>query len=189
MPVYFVKQKRNAMLETLLSQLPDAFDLMARVMRVGQTMSQAFRSVSEEFLPPISSEFAICSEQQNLGIPPETALRDLAQRNGLLELKILVVGILVQEQTGGNLADTLDKLSGVIRDRYKMRGVIKALTAEGRMQAMVLLGMPPGLFLMMLFMNRPYALQLLDHPALILATLASEAFGGLWIRSIVNFEI
>jgi tight adherence protein B len=189
LPVFFIKKKRDARLEKLLSQLPDAFDLMARVIRAGQTMSQAFRSVSDEFPAPISSEFAVCFEQQNLGIPPETALRDLAQRTGLLELKILVVAIVVQEQTGGNLADMLDKLSGVIRERYRMRGVIKTLTAEGRMQAALLLGLPPALFLMMLFMNRPYALELFDHPILIVITLISEAIGGLWIRSIVNFEI
>ena len=152
-------------------------------------MTQAFRSVSDEFPQPISGEFAVCFEQQNLGIPPDTALRDLAQRTGLLELKILVVGVIVQEQTGGNLADMLDKLSTVIRERYQMRGLIKTLTAEGRMQAALLLGLPPALFLMMLFMNRPYALELFDHPILILITVISEAIGGLWIRSIVNFEI
>jgi tight adherence protein B len=189
MPVYFVKKKRDARLEKLLSQLPDAFDLMARVMRAGQTMTQAFRSVSDEFPEPISGEFAVCYEQQNLGIPPDTALRDLAQRTGLLELKILVVGVIVQEQTGGNLADMLDKLSTVIRERFQMRGLIKTLTAEGRLQAALLLGLPPALFLMMLFMNRPYALELFDHPILILITVVSEAIGGLWIRSIVNFDI
>ena len=96
---------------------------------------------------PISTEFAVCFEQQNLGIDSETSLRDLAQRTGLLELKILVVGVIVQEQTGGNLADMLDKLSAVIRERYRLRGVIKTLTAEGRMQATLLLGLPPALLL------------------------------------------
>ena len=188
-PVFFVKKCRANRLEKLLSQLPDSFDLMARVIRAGQTMTQAFRSVADEFEAPISSEFALCFEQQNLGIPPETALRDLAVRTGLLELKILVVGVIVQEQTGGNLADMLDKLSGVIRERYRLRGVVKTLTAEGKMQAAILLGLPPGLFLMMLMMNRPYALELFDHPILIVITLISETFGWLWIRSIVNFSM
>ena len=188
-PVYFVKKRRDARLEKLLSQLPDAFELMSRVIRAGQTMTQAFRSVADEFPPPISGEFDICYEQQNLGIPPETALRDLAERTGLLELKILVVGIVVQEQTGGNIADMLDKLSGIIRERYRLRGVVKTLTAEGRMQAALLIGLAPALFLMMLVMNRPYALELFEHPILITLTLFSEAIGWLWIRSIVNFSI
>ena len=103
--------KRNARLEKLLSQLPDAFDLMARVIRAGQTMSQALQAVADEFAQPIAAEFAYCYEQQNLGLPPETALRDLARRTGLLEIKIFVLALLVQQQTGGNLAELLDKLS------------------------------------------------------------------------------
>jgi tight adherence protein B len=187
-PVFYVNMKRNARLEKLLSQLPDAFDLMSRVIRAGQTMSQGLLAVADEFSPPIAGEFAFCYEQQNLGLAPETALRELARRTGLLELKIFVLAMLIQQQTGGNLAELLDKLSNIIRERYKMRGKIKALTAEGRIQAMVLLGLPPFMFLLMLAMNRSYAGVLLDHPALIWATLISESMGALWIRKIVNFD-
>ena len=130
---------------------------MGRVIRAGQTMSQALQAVADEFPPPIAGEFAYCYEQQNLGLPPEAALRDLARRTGLLEIKIFVLALLVQQQTGGNLAELLDKLSDVIRERYQIRGKIKALTAEGRMQAIVLLALPPALFLIMLVMNRDYA--------------------------------
>jgi tight adherence protein B len=189
LPIFYVNLKRKRRSAKLLSQLPDAFDLMSRVIRAGQTMSQALQAVAEEFSPPIASEFAFCFEQQNLGLPPETALRELARRTGLLELKIFVLAMLVQQQTGGNLAELLDKLSNIIRERYKLRGKIQALTAEGRMQAVVLLALPPGLFLLMLCMNRTYAGILLEHPTLIWTTLITEAFGGLWIRKIVNFEI
>jgi tight adherence protein B len=188
LPIFFVNFKRNARSEKLLSQLPDAFDLMSRVIRAGQTMSQGLQAVADEFSPPIAGEFAFCYEQQNLGLPPETALRELARRTGLLELKIFVLAMLVQQQTGGNLAELLDKLSLIIRERYKLRGKIQSLTAEGRMQAMVLLGLPPGLFLIMLVLNRSYASVLLEHPSLIWATLISELLGGLWIRKIVNFD-
>jgi tight adherence protein B len=188
LPIFYVNLKRNWRSEKLLSQLPDAFDLMSRVIRAGQTMSQALQAVADEFAPPIAGEFAFCYEQQNLGLSPETALRELARRTGLLELKIFVLALLVQQQTGGNLAELLDKLSHIIRERYKLRGKIQTLTAEGRMQAMVLLGLPPGLFLLMLFMNRSYAGVLLEHPTLIWATLITEAIGGLWIRKIVNFD-
>jgi len=187
-PIFFVWFKRNARSEKLLSQLSDAFDLMSRVIRAGQTMSQGLQAVADEFSPPIATEFAFCFEQQNLGLAPETALRELARRTGLLELKIFVLAMLVQQQTGGNLAELLDKLSHIIRERYKLRGKIQALTAEGRMQAMVLLGLPPGLFLFMLVMNRSYAGILLEHPSLIWTTVISETIGGLWIRKIVNFD-
>lgn len=187
-PIFFVNFKRNARSEKLLSQLPDAFDLMSRVIRAGQTMSQGLQAVADEFSPPIAGEFAFCYEQQNLGLAPETALRELARRTGLLELKIFVLAMLVQQQTGGNLAELLDKLSHIIRERYKLRGKIRALTAEGRLQAMVLLGLPPFMFLLMLTMNRSYAGVLLENPTLIWTTLISETIGGLWIRKIVNFD-
>ncbi len=105
-------------------------------------MAQALQAVADEFAPPIAGEFAYCYEQQNLGLSPETAMRELARRTGLLEVKIFVTAVLVQQQTGGNLAEMLDKLSSIIRERYQLRGKIKTLTAEGRIQGIILLGLP-----------------------------------------------
>jgi tight adherence protein B len=187
-PVFYVRTKRKARLEKLLSQLPDAFDLMGRVIRAGQSMSQGMLAVANEFQQPIRGEFSLCYEQQNLGISAEDALRDLARRTGLLEIKIFVLAVLVQQQTGGNLAELLDKLAAMIRDRYRIRGMIKALTAEGRLQALILLGLPPGIFLIMLVMNRTYGQELLVYPGLLVGTLAFEGLGALWIRKIVNFD-
>jgi tight adherence protein B len=188
LPLIYVLLKRRSRLNRLMAQLPDAFDLMARVIRAGQTMSQALQAVSDEFDPPLSGEFAYCFEQQNLGLSPELALRDLARRTGLLEIKIFVLAVLVQQQTGGNLAELLDKLAGVIRERFRVRGKVKALTAEGRIQAAVLLAMPPAMFLIILLLNRSYAQLLLDHPGLLVGILVTETLGALWIRKIVNFE-
>ncbi len=187
-PLLYVQIKRKARTEKLLSQLPDAFDLMGRIVRAGQTMSQALQAVADEFAQPIASEFSYCYEQQNLGLSPEVALRDLARRTGLLEIKIFVTAMLVQQQTGGNLAEMLDKLSAIIRQRYRTRGQIKALTAEGRFQAVVLLALPVVMFLIFLVLNPAYESELLKHPSLIAATLVCEGLGGLWIRKIVNFD-
>src|SRR4051794_24911874 len=187
-PLLYVQRRRKARLEKMLAQLPDTFELMARIIRAGQTMSQALQAVADEFDRPISAEFAYCYEQQNLGLPPEVALRDLARRTGLLEIKIFVLGMLVQQQTGGNLAELLEKLSGVVRDRYRIQGKIKALTAEGRMQGLVLLILPVALFLIMLAMNREFTGVLLEYPIILMAIGVSEALGALWIRKIVNFD-
>jgi tight adherence protein B len=187
-PIFYVNRRRNQRLDKLLSQLPDSFDLMARIIRAGQTMAQAVQAVADEFSPPIAGEFAFCYEQQNLGLAPETALRELARRTGLLELKIFVVAVVVQQQTGGNLAELLDKLSTLIRERERMRGKIKALTAEGRFQSIILLALPPGVFLMMMLLNREYGNILLENPILIWIMLISETIGALWIRKIVNFD-
>lgn len=187
-PLLYVNYKRKIRLEQLLAQLPDAFELMSRVVRAGQTLSQALQAVADEFQPPIAVEFSYCFEQQNLGLPPDLAMRDLARRTGLLEVKIFVLALLVQQQTGGNLAELLDKLATLIRERFRIRGTIKTVTAEGRMQAIVLLGLPPALFLMMLFLNREYASVLIEYPNIIVGTLVCEAIGALWIRNIINFD-
>src|SRR5207245_7584827 len=102
-PYVYVSVRQKMRLQKLMNQLPDAFDLMARVIRAGQTMSQAMLAVADEFEKPVSAEFSLCYEQMNLGLPPEVAVRDLAQRTGVLGLKIFVLAAIVQLQTGGNL--------------------------------------------------------------------------------------
>jgi tight adherence protein B len=187
-PFVYVYAKRRSRMDKMMNQLPDAFELMSRVIRAGQTMSQSIQAVADDFDAPLAAEFAYCYEQQNLGLAPEVSLRDLARRTGLLEIKIFVLALLVQQQTGGNLAELLDKLSHVIRERSKIRGKIRSLTAEGRFQAIVLLALPPVMFGVMWFFNPSYAEVLFKYPSLIIGTLLSEAFGYLWIRRIVNFD-
>jgi tight adherence protein B len=187
-PLLYVRLKQKARMSKLLAQLPDAFDLMARVIRAGQTMSQAFQAVSDEFDAPLASEFTYCYEQQNMGLSPDLALRDLARRTGLLEVKIFVLAVLVQQQTGGNLAEMLEKLATIVRDRFRMQGRIKALTAEGRLQAAILLALVPCMFFLILLLNRNYGQVLLDKPMLLVATGVAEAVGAVWIRRIVNFD-
>jgi tight adherence protein B len=188
LPWVYVGLKRRARLQKLLSQLPDTFDLMARVIRAGQTVPQAMQAVADEFDAPVASEFSYCYEQQNLGLPPEVAFRDLARRTGLLEIKIFVLAMLVQQQSGGNLAELLDNLATVVRERFRVRGKIKTLTAEGRFQAAVLLALPPFLVVVITFLNPRYGQVLLDHPNLLIGMFVSELLGALWIRKIINFD-
>ena len=187
-PLIYVLNRRKARLARLMSQLPDAFDLMARIIRAGQTTSQALQGVAEEFDQPIAGEFTYCFEQQNLGLSAEAALRDLARRTGLLEIRIFVLALLVQQQSGGNLAELLDKLAAMIRERSRIQGKIRALTAEGRMQAALLLVLPIALMLILLLMSKDYAAALARYPKMIVGMLISEALGALWIRKIVNFD-
>ena len=187
-PLLYVNFKRNARLEALRRQLSDTFDLMARILRAGQSMPQAMQGVANEFPAPIAEEFAYCAEQQNLGLSPEISMRDLSRRTGLVEMNIFVVAVLVQRQVGGNLAEILEKIAQVVRERYKIRGTIRTLTAEGRLQAVVLMALPPLLFLMMLFVNYDYARVLLETPVLLWGMVFFMGLGGLWIRKIVNFD-
>jgi tight adherence protein B len=187
-PFLYVAIRRRKRMEKMLSQLPEAFELMSRTMRAGQTISQALQSVADEFSPPVSDEFGYCYDQQNLGLSPEAAMRDLARRTGLLELKIFVLAVMVHRQTGGNLSDLLEKLASVIRDRYRLRGVMSALTAEGRLQAAILLALPPLMLVVMLILNRPYAIILFQYPALLVGMFASMVLGAVWIHKIISLD-
>lgn len=188
LPLLYVLWCRKRRSNRLREQLPEAFDLMCRTMRSGQTIAQALQSVADEFPPPIAAEFGFCYDQQNLGLSPEAAMRDLALRTGLLELKIFVMAVTVHRQTGGNVSILLEKLAKVVRERQKLLGSIKALTAEGRMQGVILLALPPAILGIMFFMNRPYVLTLFDHPSLLVGMSVSMALGALWMRKIVNFD-
>ena len=184
--VLILRQRRQ---QKLRGQLADAFEMMSRVLRSGQTISQSIQAVADEFSPPIAEEFAFCYEQQNLGLSPEAAMRQLAQRTGLLEIRIFVVAVMVHRQTGGNLSELLDKISHVIRERFRISGHIRALTAEGRLQAIVLLALPPLMIFLLLALNRDYMMTLFKYPSILIVMFVCEILGALWMRKIVNFEI
>ncbi len=188
LPIWRVKRARAKRVEKLRSQLADAFELMARVIRAGQTLGQALMAVGDEFPRPISTEFAYCYEQQNLGLSPEKTFRDMTRRTGVIELKIFVLAVLVQQQTGGNLAELLSKLGALVRERSTIRGTINTLTAEGRMQGWVLAAMPPIMLCLLLALNWDYASVHFKHLDILGATFVVEALGVLWIQKIVNFD-
>ena len=187
-PLFYVRQLRDRRQTALRSQLADAFELMSSTLRAGQSMTQSMQAVAIDFPAPIAEEFMMCSEQQNLGLDPELALRQLARRCGLIELKIFVVAVLVQRQVGGNLSDILLGLSNVVRERFRIMGLINTLTAEGRLQAIILMALPLFLLLIMVVMNREYTRSLLDNPQLLYGMAGSMFLGWLWIRKIVNFD-
>jgi tight adherence protein B len=187
-PFLWVRARRRARKEEMLRQLPRAFELMARVIRAGQSVNQALQAVAEEFEPPLATEFAYCQEQQRLGLLPEISFREMSRQSDVMELKIFVMAMLVQQKTGGNLSDLLERLARLIRDRVRLRGVIRTVTAEGRLQAMVLIALPPLMFLLLLVLHRSYAEVLLQHYELLLTATVSMALGALWIRRIVRFD-
>jgi tight adherence protein B len=187
-PWFLLAWRAAARQKMYLRQLPDAFDLMARVIRAGQSVPQAFQAVSETFEDPLASEFAFCQHQQNFGLRPEVAFQEMAQRSGILELRIFVMATAVQRQTGGNLAEVLERLASLLRARLRLQQRIRTLTAEGRLQGLTLVVLPVVVFGVLLVVNRRYAEQLLARPGLVATTLACMTVGLLWIRSIVRFE-
>jgi tight adherence protein B len=184
----YVLRVRQRRLAKLLAQVPDTFELMSRVVRSGQTISQAMQLVAHECAPPISMEFYHCYEQMNLGLSADAALRDLARRTGLLELKIFAVAVLVQQQTGGNLSELFDKMGAVVRERFRIQGKISSLTAQGRMQAVILLSLPVAMFVLLTIIQPSYELVLLKYPWLIASALGLMALGALFISRIIHFD-
>lgn len=187
-PYLLVRWKHGARQEKFLNQLPATFELMSQIIRSGQSVYQALQAVSDAFDNPVSSEFARCQKQLSLGLPPEVVFREMAERSGILEMRIFVMALLIQSQSGGSLAEVLDRLGGLIRTRLKLKKQVRTLTAEGRMQGWTLFVLPFVVFAAMMVVNRGYAEILLEQPRLIGAAGAAMVVGVLWIRRIVNFD-
>jgi tight adherence protein B len=186
LPLLYARHRAKKRDEQLLSQLPEILDLTARFLRAGYSLSQALGSVAGELKDPARELFVRSVNQRDLGLPTEITLRDLADRAGLTEYRIMVMAILVQQQTGGNLTEICERLATVVRERFRVKGMIRALTAEGRLQANILMGLPPVLVLLMMVVKRSYAEAMLSQPKLIAGILISQLIGILWIRKIVN---
>jgi tight adherence protein B len=159
---------------------------MARVIRSGQSVPQAFQAVGETLDDPLASEFTRYQHQQNLGLSPEVVFQEMAHRSSILEFRIFVLALLIQRQTGGNLSDVLERLAALVRQRLHLRQQVRTLTAEGRLQGLTLAVLPFIMFAAMFFLNRKYAEVLLDHVPLLWATAALMGIGIVWIRKIVT---
>jgi tight adherence protein B len=191
-PFLWLLWKRSQRLKTFASQLPDAMELIARALRAGHSLAAGMHVVAEEMPSPISDEFGRVYEEQNLGIPIEDALRGVCERVPNLDLRFFVTSVLIQRTTGGDLAEILDKIGYVIRERYRILGQVKALTAEGRLSGVVLIAMPIGLFLMMLNMKPDYVQVLWTHPIGIKMSIFAgimQIVGALVIKKIVDIKV
>ncbi len=192
LPWLWLWNKRRARLKKFASQLPDALELVARALRAGHSLAAGLHVVAEEMPPPISKEFGRIYEEQNLGIPLEEALRGITNRVPNLDLRFFVTSVAIQRQTGGDLAEILDKIGHVIRERYKILGQVKALTGEGRLSGLVLIALPFGLFLMMLHMKPEYISALWTDPLGIkmsVFALGMQVAGAYWIKKIVDIKV
>ena len=165
---------------------------MARALRAGHSLAAGMHVVAEEMPSPIADEFGRVFEEQNLGIPIEDAMKSMCERVPNLDLRFFVTSVGIQRQTGGDLAEILDKIGYVIRERFRILGQVKALTGEGRLSGVVLIALPIGLFLMMLWMKPDYIELLWKDPmgvkmstgAIVLMLLGSYA-----IKKIVDIKV
>jgi tight adherence protein B len=191
-PFLFVLLKRRGRLKKFASQLPDALELVARALRAGHSLGAGMHLVAEEMPAPIADEFGRVFEEQNLGMPIEEALKNLCERVPNLDLRFFVTSVGIQRQTGGDLAEILDKIGYVIRERYRILGQVKALTGEGRLSGVVLIALPFALFGFMLNAKPDYIEPLwttdLGRKMSAFAIVA-QILGALVIRKIVNIKV
>ena len=191
-PFAWLLHKRWSRLKTFAAQLPDALELVGRALRAGHSLAAGMHVVAEEMPLPIADEFNRVYEEQNLGIPIEDALKNMCDRVPNLDLRFFVTSVLVQRQTGGDLAEILDKIGYVIRERFRILGQVKALTAEGRLSGVILIGLPFLLFLIMLHIKYDYVERLWTHPLgvkMAVTALGMQLLGALVIRKIVNIKV
>lgn len=191
-PFVWLLHKRWSRMKKFASQLPESLELVARALRAGHSLAAGLHVVAEEMPAPIADEFGRVYEEQNLGIPLEDALKNLADRVPNLDLRFFVTSVLVQRQTGGDLSEILDKIGYVIRERFRILGQVKALTAEGRLSGVILISLPFGLFLMMLHIKYDYVEKLWTHELgikMASAALVMQLVGALVIRKIVNIKV
>ncbi|HTH36252.1 MAG TPA: type II secretion system F family protein [Xanthobacteraceae bacterium] len=174
------------------AQFPDALDIIVRSLRAGHPVPIAIAMVGREMPDPIGSEFGIVSDEITYGADLETALRNLYSRLGSDDLPLFVTAVAIQGATGGNLGEILENLSGVIRQRFKMRRKIRALAAEGRASAMILSALPIGLFIVIQFIAPDFYSSVWDeHLTKVLLVCAGVwmLIGNLIMFKMVNFKI
>lgn len=192
LPTQYIRRKRARRLAAFEEQLPDAVDLLGRAIRAGHPLSAGLKMVSDEMPEPSASEFRQVFEEQRFGLHFDDSLLGMADRVPLLDLRILVTAILIQREVGGNLAEVLDKIAYVIRERFTIRGQMRVITAEARMSMWVLMGLPPSVALILFVMNPAYILTLFQTPTghmMLYASVVMQVMGFLWIRKIVDIEI
>jgi len=188
-PFGLISYRRARRITAFNAALPDAIDMMGRAMRAGHSIVASINTVAEQSAEPVKSEFREVFKQQTFGLPLRDALNQMQDRVPSQDLKVLVTGILVQKDTGGNLAEILDRTAGVIRERLRIQGEIRTHTAQGRMTGWILCSLPIVMLLMINFINPGYSNVLMDTPighALIAIGIVLLITGALIIRSIIN---
>ncbi len=189
MPFGLISFKRARRIAAFNAALPDAIDMMGRAMRAGHSMVASINMVSEQSVGPVKSEFREAFKQQNFGLPLRDALTQMLDRVPSQDLKVLVTGILVQKETGGNLAEILDRTAGVIRERLRIQREIRTHTAQGRMTGWILCSLPVVMLFLINFINPGYSNVLLNTQIgheLIAVGIVLLIAGAVIIRTIIN---
>ena len=192
LPLIYVRRKATRRVRRFEEQFPDCLEFVSRSMRAGHAFSVSLEMVHHEFSEPLSGEFRRVFEEQNLGQPLEIVLKKLSTRMPSMDVQFFVSAVLLQKRTGGNLAELLDKLAQIIRERFKLRARVRAVSAQGLMSGRILASIPLAVAALMFLVNPEYARFFVVDPmghALVAGALGLELIGYMIIRKIVVIEI
>ena len=192
LPYKFLLIRRKRRLKQFEKLLPDTLDLLARSLRAGHALPAGLQLVAQEMAEPIGSEFLKTYREYSHGVDLNATLVNLCQRVDLRDLGFFTTAVLIQRETGGNLTEILEKIAMLIRERFKLRNQIRALTAEGRLSGLILVLLPPIMAAILFFINPEYESLLLNHPTGRMISLLAVGFqllGIFAIRKIVNIKV
>jgi tight adherence protein B len=192
LPWILLRRARQRRLLRIEQQLPDAADFIARALRAGHSFSNVLQIVGNELAEPLSGEFRTVREEINYGVPMNEALHSMAERIPLTDLRYLIIAVLIQRESGGNLAEILGNISQIIRARLKLAAQVRVLSAEGRMSAWILSLLPFGVLGMMLVSSPQYVSMLWTDPSgvrMLWYGIGMLAVGVLWLRTIIRIRI
>jgi tight adherence protein B len=192
LPIGFVRRKRTVRLNKFEEYFPEALDLLARAVRAGHAFSAGMKMVADEMRDPVGPEFRKAFEEQNYGLSLKESLNNLAERVPLLDVRFFATAVLIQRETGGNLAEILENLANVVRERFKILRQVRVHTAHGRFTGYVLLGLPAFLALALTFINPEHMAVLFKDPIghmLIIAAVVMQAAGWVWIKQVIKIEV
>jgi tight adherence protein B len=192
MPWAWLWWRRRQRFRKFEQQLPDALELMSRALRSGHSLASGLGVVASEMPAPISMEFQTVYEEQNLGIPIDQALKNMLGRIPNMDLRFFVTAVCIQRQSGGDLAEILNKISHLVRERFKILGQVRALTGEGRMSGAVLMALPIALFFAVYYLNPDYVMILFDREEgrkMLFGAIVMQIFGAICIKKIIDIKV
>src|SRR5271155_2431890 len=191
-PYASVSYRRQKRFEKIEELFPEAIDTLARAVRAGHAFTTALEMISNETSEPLASEFRKLFEEQKFGMPVRDALMNLTERVPLVDVKFFVTAVMLQRETGGNLAEILDNLSHVIRERFKIMRQVRVYTAQGRLTMMLLMGLPPVIVVTMLLTSPAFIRPLFADPIghfLVVAGIVLQTLGYFVIRKIIQIQV
>jgi tight adherence protein B len=192
LPYSYASYRRTKRFQRFEELFPEAIDTLARAVRAGHAFTTALELIANELSEPVASEFRKLFEEQKFGLPVRDALMNLAERVPLVDVKFFVTAVMLQRETGGNLAEILDNLSYVIRERFKIMRQVRVYTAQGRLTMMLLMGLPPVIVITMLMTSPAFIRPLFADPIghfLVVAGIVLQTLGYFVIRKIIRIQV